>query len=209
MWLFVIGEGLAPLALAAMLAIYWKSGAAVTLTANLRRLAIVAAAVLGGFCAALPLCTALAFLALGMRLSYESVYGWRLLFLLSQLALGLFLVALVRPTARPDHGDFRLLRKAAAAAVIAGATTLATAAFNAFTTAQAVLVLQGHEGPYYEGPAAIQAIMGAVIDLIPEVCRLLIPAIVYMGLKSLRNEANLGDGAVRDGDEAGWQPAAD
>jgi hypothetical protein len=184
-WMLFIGECILPLALPAALIVYWRSGAVLALSRGLRRAAMVSFAVLGGFCAALPILMMLAFLALGARAPFTAVAGWRLLFLVSQLALGLFLVALTLapPSAARDAGaSSRMLEKVALAAIVAGVMTLIASGFREAANVRALLILQGHDAPYYSGPNTIQAVMAAVIGLIPEICRVLVPVIIYMGL---------------------------
>lgn len=174
-----------PLALAAMLAVYYKSGATIALSKNLRRLAIGTAVVLGGLFTVLPYGVTLVFALMGSMASHLPAPGLWLLFPASELALALFLLALAGPAAQGDgdrNGGSGLLRNAAVFAASMGVIAAIVSVTNGVTNAQLLTATAHRQAPYWEGPTQFQAVLSSVMSVMPEFCRLLIPLIVLKAL---------------------------
>jgi len=194
------------MALPVMLAVWFRSGAAITLSKGLRWCAVGTAIVLGALFVLGVFTTALRLFGGSVADAWPAPQGWSLwliLRFLSDAALVLLSIALSQRSghAAPERtSGFGLLRNVAFAATVA-----AVVAFVLYTTQlveSAKLLLaqqygglfqtQGGHLEYMSRPTVPQIALSFVMGSLPPLCRLMIPLIVYRSLSDVLHRENLG-----------------
>jgi hypothetical protein len=191
------------LPLPVMLIFLYRSGATIVLSANLRRLALTTAFVLGVVFTAPGL-----YRLLGAVLQDWSRLGWfgetavapklwhwflsnnarnemwRFIIELSQLAVALFLVTLARSSSNAApvfENRLKLLKRAATVATIAAGIAVMLNVAGQLSAAREY-ARHREDNIFWGGPTQLEFVFRNFLGGIPELCRLAIPLIIYMSL---------------------------
>lgn len=185
------------LALPVMLAVWFRTGAAITPSRRLRWCAVVTAVVLGSF------------FVLGVYSTALGLFGaqrwslWQVLRFLSNAALVLLSIALSRRSgdaASVRTGGFGLLRNVALAATGAAVIAFVLNATQFVESARVqmtqqyggLLMTPGGHIQSLSRPTVPQIAIGFLMGSLTPLCRLMIPLIVYRSLGAVPHPENLG-----------------
>jgi hypothetical protein len=193
----LLGRECVDLALPLMLALWFRSGATITLTKNLRRWAVGTAIVFGACFIASPILGWAIMIIRGWSLHLTL---WSILRRISELALMLLLIALSWRSgdAPPERNSgLGLLRRAALAATIAAVVAVVLNTSQLVHSARMLMAQQygafmdygGGHVEYELPPTLPQLALGFAVSGLPPLCKLMVPLIVYKSLIALPPES--------------------